>query len=215
MSNCAVHTALLEPGKLGIQSEELMCMGTQSKNRTEAGTEESAAPQRQPGQAAARCTKRVQNSESRPSGQSCVVVVSFFLLPESTRKIFAKIKKMTIIKWIYTGFKRTSGQLKSQNESDSEAISGSVHSTPPGEWPSVGPQPSKLAVVLFYISVAATILGSIISIRTLFYKDVRTASCQIIVQHLFIAYLCYFVYKYSIFNIQKSFKTREMTCREL
>ena len=105
---------------------------------------------------------------------------------------------MTIIKWIYTGFKRTSGQLKSQNESDSEAISGSVHSTPPGEWPSVGPQPSKLAVVLFYISVAATILGSIISIRTLFYKDVRTASCQIIVQHLFIAYLCYFVYKYSV-----------------
>jgi len=78
---------------------------------------------------------------------------------------------MTIIKWIYTGFKRTSGQLKSQNESDSEAISGSVHSKPPGEWPSVGPQPSKLAVVLFYISVAATILGSIISIRTLFYKD--------------------------------------------
>ena len=44
MSNGAVHTALLEPGKLGIQSEELMCMGTQSKNRTEAGTEESAAP---------------------------------------------------------------------------------------------------------------------------------------------------------------------------
>jgi|ERR1712216_665325 len=140
--------------------------------------------------------------------------VSFFLLPESTRKIFAKSKNDNYqmdLHWI----QKDSGQLKSQNESDSEAISGSVHSTPPGEWPSVGPQPSKLAVVLFYISVAATILGSIISIRTLFYKDVRTASCQIIVQHLFIAYLCYFVYKYSIFNIQKSFKTREMTCRGL
>ena len=35
---------LFEPGKLGLQSEELMCMGAQSKNRTEAGTEESAAP---------------------------------------------------------------------------------------------------------------------------------------------------------------------------
>ena len=35
---------LLEPGKLGMQSKELMCMGTQSKNRAEAGTEESAAP---------------------------------------------------------------------------------------------------------------------------------------------------------------------------
>merc|ERR1711935_580439 len=135
---------------------------------------------------------------------------SFFLLAAREHKK-KYLQKMTIIKWIYTGFKRTSGQLKSQNESDSEAISGSVHSTPP----SVGPQPSKLAVILLYISVAATILGSIISIRTLFYKDVRTASCQIIVQHLFIAYLCYFVYKYSIFNIQKSFKTRDMTCRGL
>ena len=211
MSNCAVHTARTRQARHVEQRVDVHGYTKQKPDRSR--HRRISCSLAAPSGRALHYT-RVQNSESRPS-QSYVVVVSFFLLPESTRKYLQNQKKMTIIKWIYTGFKRTSGQLKSQNESDSEAISGSVHSTPPGEWPSVGPQPSKLAVVLFYISVAATILGSIISIRTLFYKDVRTASCQIIVQHLFIAYLCYFVYKYSIFNIQKSFKTREMTCRGL
>ena len=211
MSNCAVHTARTRQARHVEQRVDVHGYTKQKPDRSR--HRRISCSLAAPSGRAVHYT-RVQNSESRPS-QSYVVVVSFFLLPESTGKYLQNQKKMTIIKWIYTGFKRTSGQFKSQNESDSEAISGSVHSTPPGEWPSVGPQPSKLAVVLFYISVAATILGSIISIRTLFYKDVRTASCQIIVQHLFIAYLCYFVYKYSIFNIQKSFKTREMTCRGL
>jgi len=85
---------------------------------------------------------------------------------------------MTIIKWIYNGFKKSSAglQLKTSKEFDegSEAKNpgSSVHSTPPGEWPAECRQPSKLAVLLFYISVVATFIGSIMTIRTLFYTDI-------------------------------------------
>ncbi len=48
----------------------------------------------------------------------------------------------------------------------------SVHTTPPGHWPSSGPQPSKFAVLLFYISIIATTIGALISIRTAFYVKV-------------------------------------------
>ena len=87
---------------------------------------------------------------------------------------FGQTTKMTIVKWIYNGFKSTTAsQLKSQNEAPPlKTNSDSVHNTPPGVWPSEGPRPSKLPVVLFYISVIATILGSIISIRSLFITNV-------------------------------------------
>ena len=94
-------------------------------------------------------------------------VVSAFLACQTT--------KMTIIKWIYNGFKSTTAShLKNQNGVEEVKKNlDSVHNTPPGVWPSEGPQPSKIPVVLFYISVIATILGSIISIRSLFIINVR------------------------------------------
>ena len=48
----------------------------------------------------------------------------------------------------------------------------SIHSIPPGEWPKEGPKPSKCAVLLFYISVALTVIGTIIVIRSAFFIQV-------------------------------------------
>jgi len=45
----------------------------------------------------------------------------------------------------------------------------SIHSIPAGEWPKEGPKPSKCAVLLFYISVALTVIGTIIVIRSAFF----------------------------------------------
>ena len=47
-----------------------------------------------------------------------------------------------------------------------------VHETPVGAWPKGGPQPSKIPVVLFYLSVVFTMIGSIICIRLLFLVKV-------------------------------------------
>ena len=47
-----------------------------------------------------------------------------------------------------------------------------VHETPVGTWPKGGPQPSKIPVVLFYLSVVFTMIGSIICIRLLFLVKV-------------------------------------------
>merc|ERR1712062_138095 len=50
-----------------------------------------------------------------------------------------------------------------------------VHETPVGAWPKDGPQPSKIPVVLFYLSVVFTMIGSIICIRLLFLvKDTKS-----------------------------------------
>ena len=43
----------------------------------------------------------------------------------------------------------------------------------PGQLPSEGPKPSKMAVLLFYLSVVFTILGILIVIRSAFYVEVR------------------------------------------
>ena len=48
----------------------------------------------------------------------------------------------------------------------------SIHSIPAGEWPKEGPKPSKCAVLLFYISVALTVIGTIIVIRSAFFIQV-------------------------------------------
>jgi hypothetical protein len=43
----------------------------------------------------------------------------------------------------------------------------------PGQWPKEGPQPSKIAVLLFYLSVVFTIIGILIVLRSAFYVEVR------------------------------------------
>lgn len=47
----------------------------------------------------------------------------------------------------------------------------SVHHIPPGQWPKEGPKPSKVAVLLFYLSVVFTIIGILIVIRSAFYVE--------------------------------------------
>ena len=85
---------------------------------------------------------------------------------------------MTVIKWITKSIKKQRSELlptSDYSEKDATAVgknvSSSVHNTPAGQWPSEGPQPSKTAVVLFYISIVATVIGTIFTIRTLFYVD--------------------------------------------
>ena len=56
--------------------------------------------------------------------------------------------------------------------SKSSSRSNSIHNLPPGEWPKEGPKPSKCAVLLFYISIALTIIGTIIVIRSAFFIQV-------------------------------------------
>ena len=44
---------------------------------------------------------------------------------------------------------------------------------PPGQWPTEGPKPSKVAVILFYLSVVFTTLGILITIKMSFFEEVR------------------------------------------
>ena len=48
-----------------------------------------------------------------------------------------------------------------------------VHKTPPGSWPFKAPQPSKIPVVLFYLSVVFTIIGTLICIKLSFLVKVK------------------------------------------
>lgn len=75
---------------------------------------------------------------------------------------------MTVIKWITKSIKKQRSERLPTTEQDAAK---SVHNTPPGQWPSEGPQPSKAAVVLFYISIIFTVIGTIFTIRTLFFVD--------------------------------------------
>ena len=54
----------------------------------------------------------------------------------------------------------------------SSSRSNSIHSVPPGEWPKEGPKPSKCAVLFYYMSIALTIIGTIIVIRSAFFIQV-------------------------------------------
>ena len=46
-----------------------------------------------------------------------------------------------------------------------------LHRTNAGAWPNGGPTPSKLAVVLYYISCTLVIFGTLIFVRSFFDKD--------------------------------------------
>ena len=46
-----------------------------------------------------------------------------------------------------------------------------VHTTPAGRYPDSGPKPSKVAVLLYYVSCLLIIIGSIMLIRYGFFKD--------------------------------------------
>ena len=48
-----------------------------------------------------------------------------------------------------------------------------VHKTPPGSWPFKAPQPSKIPVVLFYLSVVFTVIGTLICIKLSFLVKVK------------------------------------------
>jgi len=73
------------------------------------------------------------------------------------------------------GMSRTVGESQQQQPDNlsattkSSSRSNSIHSVPPGEWPKEGPKPSKCAVLFFYMSIALTIIGTIIVIRSAFF----------------------------------------------
>ena len=78
---------------------------------------------------------------------------------------------MTVFNWISYGIKKSKYQLtNSKNEPATieNLDKDSIHKTPPGQYPKNGPSPSKVAVVLFYISVIFTMIGSIFAVRTIF-----------------------------------------------
>ena len=52
---------------------------------------------------------------------------------------------------------------------------------PPGEWPTEGPRPSKVAVILFYLSVVFTTLGILITIKMSFFEEVREIQITFII----------------------------------
>ena len=54
----------------------------------------------------------------------------------------------------------------------SRSGSSDLHTVPPGQWPKEGPKPSKCAVLMYYISVAFTIIGIIMVIRAAMYMEV-------------------------------------------
>ena len=44
--------------------------------------------------------------------------------------------------------------------------SSGVHGLPPGHWPREGPRPSRIAVLTYYLSIIATMIGVCIVIRS-------------------------------------------------
>ena len=82
------------------------------------------------------------------------------------------------------GMSRTVGEGQQQQPDNlstttkSSSRSNSIHSVPPGEWPKEGPKPSKCAVLFFYMSIALTIIGTIIVIRSAFFIQVSTRRNQ-------------------------------------
>ena len=55
----------------------------------------------------------------------------------------------------------------------SEAPTGvTVHSTPAGRFPLEAPHPSKVAVLLYYISCVFCMIGTIMTVRSFFLHDV-------------------------------------------
>jgi len=53
----------------------------------------------------------------------------------------------------------------------SRSGSSDLHTVAPGQWPKEGPKPSKCAVLMYYISVAFTIIGIIMVIRAAMYME--------------------------------------------
>lgn len=49
--------------------------------------------------------------------------------------------------------------------------SSSIHTLPPGQWPTEGPKPSKCAIVMYYISIILTIIGTIMVIRSAIFLE--------------------------------------------
>ncbi len=62
-----------------------------------------------------------------------------------------------------------------------------AHRAAPGAYPSDAPTPSKMAVLLFYISCSFCVLGVILTVRSFFLKHVREKA-----RHGFIANFLHF-----------------------
>ena len=88
-----------------------------------------------------------------------------------------KTKFLEFVKSIAFGIKQADKKPNPKDElNEEEYVSvGSIDETsecPAGDLPKEGPQPSKIPVVLFYLSVVFTMIGSIICIRLLFLVTV-------------------------------------------
>ena len=96
---------------------------------------------------------------------------------------------MTVLTWIKVGllkrgYNRAPDENKQQFQNEPPIIkqrgppqqgpySTPTSVIPPGEWPTEGPRPSKVAVILFYLSVVFTTLGILITIKMSFFEEVR------------------------------------------
>ena len=90
---------------------------------------------------------------------------------------------MTVLTWIKIGLlkrgydRAPEEKQQLQNEPPIIKQRGPLqgpYSTPSeGQWPTEGPRPSKVAVILFYLSVVFTTLGVLITIKMSFFEEVR------------------------------------------
>ena len=102
---------------------------------------------------------------------------------------------MTVFAWIKLGLKngyqRTPEVVYAPNEPPIIKQKG-PHSVPPGQWPSEGPKPSKVAVVLFYLSVIFTMIGTLITIKLFFTKGVSSINRLYVLNLKFIYLFLFF-----------------------
>jgi len=84
-------------------------------------------------------------------------------------RIIYKVKNVLGMSKSLAGEQQQQQQDTLSTTTKSSSRSNSIHSVPPGEWPKEGPKPSKCAVLFYYMSIALTIIGTIIVIRSAFF----------------------------------------------
>ena len=87
-------------------------------------------------------------------------------------RIIYKVKNVLGMSKSLSGEQQQQQQDTLSTTTKSSSRSNSIHSVPPGEWPKEGPKPSKCAVLFYYMSIALTIIGTIIVIRSAFFIQV-------------------------------------------
>jgi len=82
-------------------------------------------------------------------------------IPESVKILLKKVSRND----------KNDGQ---SNQSEHESFrqgEQDVHKTPAGQWPSSGPKPSKLGVLLYYVSLSFCIVGVMFMSKCVFAKE--------------------------------------------